>query len=348
MKNIYQELFEILKKGDEAILVTKCGPSLAKAEKTLFSGPIPEWTDKEGDEDSLYVEKNGELTTIVEHLLPNPRMILFGGGHISLALSKMASMLRFDVIVFDDRPSFANTTRFPWAHEVICDSFDNIAERISIRQGDYVIVLTRGHKHDEDCLRVILNGRTPFYMGMIGSRRRVAIVRRELAEGGCSQELLGRLHAPIGLSLGAVTPEEISISILAEIVQEKRACDGKGQTAERYADMELMEWLADKPDGFGEPSEGRTEKAALVTVLSTAGSTPREAGAKMAVLFDGRTIGTIGGGCAEAEVIKDALRVTTDGGWSFKAIDMTDSAEEDGMVCGGSMEVLIEQIERSI
>jgi xanthine dehydrogenase accessory factor len=171
---------------------------------------------------------------------------------------------------------------------------------------------------------------------MIGSRRRVAIVRKEMADKGYPPEITAKLHSPIGLSIGAVTPEEISISILAEVIQEKRAAGT--YSGEGYADMDLIGWLA------GQADDESAEPAAVVTVISAQGSTPREAGAKMAVLSDGRLIGTIGGGCAEAEVIRDAIDVARNGGCLFKTADMTDSAEEDGMVCGGSMELLIESI----
>jgi xanthine dehydrogenase accessory factor len=160
-----------------------------------------------------------------------------------------------------------------------------------------------------------------------------------MIEEGFSQDALERLHSPVGLSIGAVTPEEIALSILAEIVQEKRKiCPSAGGRPEKrlYADTEPIEWLA--------RGENDDKKAALVTVLSTKGSTPREAGAKMAALADGTLIGSIGGGCAEADVARDAREVIRNGGWQLKTVDMTDSAEDDGMLCGGTMELLIESV----
>ncbi|MDR1510615.1 MAG: XdhC family protein [Synergistaceae bacterium] len=334
---IYAELFEKLKGGEEAFLMTECGPAGVTKELRPVSSAGAR-IDTESDGDSLWIQKNGETTIIEELFLPRPRMIIFGGGHISLSLSRIASMLDFDVTVFDDRPSFANAERFPWAREVICDNFDTVAERVGFRGGDYAVILTRGHKHDQDCLRAVLSGTIPRYMGMIGSRRRVAIVRNEMAAEGHAPELIARLHSPIGLSIGAVTPEEISIAILAEVIQEKRLSSEHDRIGESYADMELIEWLARQAD------DSRAEPAAVVTVISARGSTPRESGAKMAVLPDGRLVGTIGGGCAEADVIRDAIDIARKGGYLFKTVDMTDSAEEDGMVCGGSMEVLIESI----
>jgi xanthine dehydrogenase accessory factor len=333
-QKIFSSLYEILKSGGEAVLVTVCGPR--GVSRTLLApgssqyAVIAKKADNEEDEESLCAEKNGDGITITERFLPHPRMLIFGGGHISLPLSRMASILEFDVAVFDDRPAFASGDRFPWADDVICDGFGRIAERVEIRACDYVVIVTRGHKHDKECLRAVLDGTPPFYAGMIGSRRRVAIVRKQMEEEGYDTALIARLHSPIGLSIGAVTPEEIAVSILAEVIREKRGA-GSALRRESYADMELMKRLA----------EGG-ERAALVTVLSTSGSSPREAGAKMAVLWDGRTVGSIGGGCAEADVIRDAIDLAGSDSWRLKTVDMTDSAEEDGMVCGGSMKLLIE------
>jgi xanthine dehydrogenase accessory factor len=244
--------------------------------------------------------------------------------------------LKFRVTVFDDRPSFADRTRFPGASEVICESFGRLSQRLTFRADDYAVILTRGHRHDVECLRSVLSGgESPCYLGMIGSRRRAAVVRRQMAEEGFARERVGRLRSPVGLDIGAVTPEEIAVSILAEAVQVKRESEHARRNRECYADMPLIETLA--AYGGPEESEGRM---AVVTVLSAEGSTPREAGAKMAVRYDGSSVGSIGGGCAEADVIRDARDVLLKGGYRFKAIDMTDG--EDGMACGGRMRVLIE------
>jgi xanthine dehydrogenase accessory factor len=182
---------------------------------------------------------------------------------------------------------------------------------------------------------------------MIGSRRRVAIVKKQLEEETGETEKLSSLHAPIGLAIGAVTPEEISISILAEVITEMRlgpinsASDVTKKPRQFIdADTELLAWLANHANS----TNGRAEKAALATVVETEGSTPREAGAKMAILPAGQTIGSIGGGCSEAEVMRKAIDIIREGGYCLLDIDLTDSAEEDGMVFGGTMKVLIEAV----
>jgi xanthine dehydrogenase accessory factor len=278
---------------------------------------------------------------VAERYLPKPRMIILGGGHIALALTKMAKLTDFHVTVFDDRPAFANPGRFPEADEVICDDFSRVMERVHVRSSDYVVIVTRGHKHDTECLEGVLSGVRPAYTGMIGSRRRVAIVLKQLEDAGYARELLDGVHTPIGLKIAAVTPAEISVSILAEIIQVKRA--GFNDTAARAAaahgsgnttcDIEIAEWLARHGD----------EADALLTILTTKGPVPRETGAKMAISYEGRTAGTIGGGCAESDVMRDARTIIRDGGWTTKTVDMTDSAEDDGMVCGGTMTVIIER-----
>jgi xanthine dehydrogenase accessory factor len=333
MRSIYSDLFRILMGGDSARLVTSFGPG-GLVGKTLSGVP-----DGEPDAEYPIVRRDGLGMIVEEEFLPRPRMIILGGGHIAAPLSKIASMLEFDVTVFDDRPSFTSRERFPDAASVICGAFSDAPGILGIRGGDYVVIVTRGHRHDSQCLRDILKGTAPRYMCMVASRRRAAVTLRQMEEEGFAPDLTSRLRSPAGLDIGAVTPEEIALSIISEAVLERR----KGEVGsavrrdERYADMRLLEWMSGG-------DHGGHEKIALVTVLSALGSTPRDAGAKMAVLPDGRTVGSIGGGCAEAGVTRDAIDMIRSGGYRIRTIDMTDPAEEDGMACGGSMEVLIEAV----
>jgi xanthine dehydrogenase accessory factor len=327
MRKLYRDLIQALNGGQEAILVTSW--DAAGVSKSLHLAA--EWTK----DDIASIQKNGESEKVVaaEYFAPKSRLIVFGGGHIAVPLSQMAFLLKFDVTIFDDRPTFANRARFPTAKEVLCDRFERAGESLTIRGNDYVVIATRGHRHDQECLRSVLRGCFPRYAGMVGSRRRVAVMRRQMTEEGFSPDLLERLHVPIGLSIGAATPEEIALSILAEIVQDKRQGPGQKRIC---SDTEPIEWLA--------CPENDDKKAALVTVLSTKGPTPREAGAKMLVLPDGVGVGSIGGGCAEADAARDAREILQNGGCRFKTVDMTDIAEDDGMMCGGTMEVLIEAV----
>jgi xanthine dehydrogenase accessory factor len=333
MKKIYGDLFCILRDGKSARLVTSCAPGGLTRE--LLQGTH----DRGAGTEYPIVRKSGDGIIVEEEFLPRPRMIILGGGHIAMPLSKMAAMLEFDVTVFDDRPSFANIERFPDAASVICGAFSDAAGILEIRGEDYVVTVTRGHRHDSQCIRDILRGTAPRYMCMVASRSRAAVTLRQMREEGFPPDLTSRLRSPAGLDIGAVTPEEIALSIVSEAVMERRrgGPDGAGRSDERYADMKLMKWLSDCECGGH-------EGIALVTVLSARGSTPRDAGAKMAVLPDGRTVGSIGGGCAEAGVTRDAIDIIRSGGYRLRTIDMTDPAEEDGMACGGIMEVLIEAL----
>lgn len=338
MDKIFRQLYENLDKGCQTVLVSEYNAS--GIHRSLICADDYE-TDKSlhHNEKGLCLANNENGFTMVEYYSPKPRMIILGGGHIAQPLSQIGKSLGFCVTVFDDRPLFANNSRFPKADVVICDSFDNLAECIKISRNDYVIIVTRGHRHDEDCLRCILMGEYPRYLGMIGSKRRVAIVKKQLQKETGQTEQLARLHAPIGLPIGAVTPEEIAISILSEVICDLRlgTTDSSSYSVQPWEfinpDMELIEWL-----------KMNTQSAALVTVVSTEGSTPRETGAKMAVLQHGQIFGSIGGGCAEADVIRKALNIVKGGGFCLLDIDMNDVAEDNGMVCGGSMKVLIERI----
>ena len=273
----------------------------------------------------------------VRRFIPEDRLILLGGGHIAVPLCKMASMLDFAVTVVDDRPSFANSTRFPEAAQVVCDGFAAAIAGLHIRPTDYICVITRGHRWDGECLRQILRGEYPSYLGMIGSRRRVTALLALLREEGYDADKLAAVHTPIGLKIGAETPAEIAVSICAELVQHRRShpADENEAVLERTdTNFELLRFPA-----------GNCVPAALMTVISTMGSTPVESGAIMVMDELGRTIGTIGGGCGEAEVMTAARRLIGTGQTRVVEVDMSnDIAEEEGMVCGGRMRVLVEGI----
>ncbi|MCR5090797.1 MAG: XdhC family protein, partial [Oscillospiraceae bacterium] len=266
--------------------------------------------------------------TVREPVLPQERLIVLGGGHIAMPVCSFGSGCGFAVTVIDDRPDFANRSRFPDAAEVVCDSFENAICSLKITPFDYVVVITRGHRHDADCLRALLPGEWPAYLGMIGSRRRTRGLLDMLAEEGFDSEKLKKICTPIGLSIGAVTPGEIAVSILSEVIAYKRLPEyGSEDRCCSDSDLELstLKYLAENH-----------EPKAIVTVIETKGSTPRGTGAKMAVSPLGKVTGSIGGGCSEAAVIQDAVRIIGSGRYQIVDIDLTgEVAESDGMVCGG-------------
>ncbi len=164
----------------------------------------------------------GKVEVFFEVISSPPRLIVVGAGHIAVPLAKFAKGLDFHVTVIDDRLLFANRERFPEADEVLVGDMAETIKRLPITSSTYIVLVTRGHKYDEPCLREIIHGPAK-YIGMIGSKRRVkACFQRFKDEEKISEEVLQRVYAPIGLDINTETPEEISLSILAEIVKVRR------------------------------------------------------------------------------------------------------------------------------
>lgn len=149
------------------------------------------------------------------------QLLILGAGHVALPLATMAKMVGYDVTVVDDRPSFANSFRFPTADKIICNDFEQALDAININPQTFVVIVTRGHRYDKVCLKKVI-GHPAAYIGMIGSRRRVKALLAELEEQGVSNDLLQKLYSPIGLKIGAETPEEIAVSILSELIKVHR------------------------------------------------------------------------------------------------------------------------------
>ncbi len=163
----------------------------------------------------------GVMDIYIEPIIPNPRVYIFGGGHVSLSVAKMSKMVGFEVVVLDDRPQFANRERFPEADEVIAEEFEFSLAKLQVNRSSYLVIVTRGHAYDQEVLEwAVKTGAR--YLGMIGSRRKIQMVYASLKEKGVPVEKLDRVHAPIGLDIGALTPEEIAVSIVAEMIQERR------------------------------------------------------------------------------------------------------------------------------
>ena len=340
---IYEEIQEHLNRGTSSVLYTRWEKGVGGGLSCLTQ-EVRVWPPEE-EEGALekqmkergmpaLKEENGQFT-LAEPYYPEDRLIVLGGGHVALPLTEFAARCGFAVTVVDDRPFFCNRERFPRAFRTLCDEFRHAIRSLNIRPEDYVCLLTRGHRYDSECLREVLSGEEPGYLGMIGSRRRVAIVKEQLVEEGYSREALERLHSPIGLEIGGITPEEIAISIVAELIQTKRLGRGNGIVRNQSdLDYRVVEMLAEEK-----------RPGALLTVVSSQGSVPRGAGAKMIVYPDGTTLGSIGGGCSEAEAMRVGRRLIGSGGCRLEHIDLTgDAAEEEGMVCGGVMDVLIQDI----
>ena len=177
------------------------------------------------------------------------RLILCGGGHVSLEVAHIARRLEFELVIIDDRPEFASRDRFPMAGQVVCAPFLEALDALGSRESDYYVILTRGHAHDRDCLEHVLRGKYA-YAGMIGSRTKVAAVKAALEAAGIAREILDGVHSPIGLPIGAQTPAEIAVSIAAELVQERaRRCASGGGGAGRAVHHHRQAGL--RPPGRG-------------------------------------------------------------------------------------------------
>ena len=166
----------------------------------------------------------GDTEIFIEPITSAPALFVFGGGHIAVPLVKMAAIVGFKVTVIDERPDFASAARFPDAAEVLASDYMSAYSRLGIDKNSYIVIVTHGHKGDEAALEGAL--KTPAkYIGMIGSKTKDAAVFAHLLAKGFTQDDLNRTHAPIGISIKAQTPEEIAVSILAEMIAAKRSAD---------------------------------------------------------------------------------------------------------------------------
>ncbi len=180
------------------------------------------------------------LQLYLEVRRPVQELIVVGAGHIALPMAHIGALIGFKVIVLDDRPDFATRERFPDADRVVRADFSDPFADIPLHERTHILLVTRGHKYDYDCLvRALRTDPPPAYIGMIGSRRRVRATFVQLVEEGFSMDLIERIHAPVGLDVGAETPEEIAVAVAAELVMLRRGGTGlplKGveRIAERY------------------------------------------------------------------------------------------------------------------
>jgi xanthine dehydrogenase accessory factor len=244
---------------------------------------------------------------------PQPRLIICGGGHVAREVAAIGAHLDFSTRIIDDRPEIMTADYFPATAEVVCDSYDNL-ERYLEADACYVVV-TPNHKADYQCVSTIL-GTDIQYLGVIGSRGKVATTREKLQKDGFSEQQISRIFAPIGLAINAVTPAEIAISILAQIIQEKN------RTHSASADKVLLE---------------SKESGILCIITEKHGSTPRGAGSMMLVTKD-HVLGSIGGGEPEYLAISHAQTLSA---LDTQEYTMNNTVANGlDMVCGGKIKVL--------
>lgn len=331
---MYRKLYELLdKQGKVKRAVFLDG---------IYKGEGITGQSRAGDFWNPYLEEIGKMEEtkildtdkgriFVEVLEKNPHLVILGAGHVSCPVAHMAKMLGFHVIVMDDREEFLTKERFPEADARILGGFHELGEKIPVYENAYYVVVTRGHQGDALCARQIL--RRPYtYFGMIGSRTKVKLTREMLLSEGFEEKQLDSIHAPIGLPIGGETPEEIAVSIMAEIVQIKNRF-------KRVSNDERIEKAA---------AEGR--HGTMLTIVRKSGSSPRGVGSKMFLDREGNLYGTIGGGSVEFQALCHAEKRNAANTKKLETIAYNLSQKESadlenlGMICGGNVEVLFENL----
>ncbi|MBQ0064277.1 MAG: putative selenium-dependent hydroxylase accessory protein YqeC, partial [Firmicutes bacterium] len=245
----------------------------------------------------------------------NKHLYIFGAGHVGYALSQLASYLEYHVHIMDERQDLLDSLNLSHVDEVICDSYSNLEKHIL--PDCYYAIMTPKHDNDYECLRALID--KPYrYLGMIGSKKKVALEFNRLRAEGISEELIQKVHSPIGLKIGSQSPKEIAVSIMAEIIQIKNAESLSSISTHLYES---------------------NEEGVLCSLVKKEASSPRNVGAMMLVTKDS-FIDTIGGGSAEFNAIQDARNCTDIMRKSYNLIDGNIG------VCGGIQTVLFIPIKK--
>ena len=253
-----------------------------------------------------------------------PKLIILGAGHVGLHVATLGHFLDFEVTVIDDRREFTEQAMRSGADFVHCHSFENVEELFPKEERGYYVVVTRKHQADQCCIEKILDHDKYAYIGMIGSRIKISKTMELLQQKGYSKQQLKEIHSPIGLNIGARTPQEIAVSIAAELVREKN---------QKVFSTLTKELLETKDTGV------------LCLITKKKGSTPRGEGSMMLVTDEG-ILGSSGGGLVEMEVISKAREITKITKETFSLSG--EAAEKNGMICGGSNEVFFVPIKNML
>ena len=321
--------------GDCTLAAVLDGPEVGS--RMLLRGGCPVWQTHSSGVLQRSLSRLQECTAtgfleldgtrvFVERFGAVPQIVVCGGGHVAASVVRLAKLLGLPVLAMEDRTEYAQDLRDSGADTVLCLPFAQALEQVPGGAETYFVVVTRAHAFDVACLEQILQ-KPAAYVGMMGSRGRAALVRRQLLEAGADAARVEAVQAPIGLAIGAKTAEEIALSILAQIVEVKNA---RPQT-EGFAPALLaaMEQAAQN----GQP-------AVLATIIARHGST-------MLLLPDGTTVGSVGGGIMEYRTRQAAAEMLAGHTASVQTVTFSaDGKNEDAAVaaCGGSMELLLEII----
>ncbi len=254
---VFKQLLGLRNDGSDSVMVRFLGES-RKISRVILSSkqdPLPEpmkapmeldtkladvFRHAFGQEDVRRVKTEG-VEIIIQPIRGLQNLVIFGGGHVSKYLAQIAAVAGFSTTVIDDREEFADPDRFPGAARVFASEYDKAFSHIEVKPSTYIVIVTRGHKSDQEVLERAI--RTPAkYIGMIGSKRKVIACFEDLVERGASVADLKRVHAPIGLDIGAVTAEEIAVSIVAELISVRRGFPGMSTAISE----QLNDWFEKK------------------------------------------------------------------------------------------------------
>jgi xanthine dehydrogenase accessory factor len=263
-QSITKMIEQALERGEMALVVTKlAGPGTVGSKLLILENIPPAGSLGDPQLDSIVVDQAerflasrdetkmfrvsefapqfplaGEMMLLLEKLQPAPRLVVCGAGHVGASLARLAALTGYHTTLIDDRPDFLKRERFPekQIELLVADDWSSaVREAIGNGRGVAVAVVTRGHNEDEQCMRVVVRA-NPDYVGLIGSKRRTSIVLERLREAGVSDEQLRNVRAPIGLDIGAVSPEEVALAIMAEVVAERRGATGGSLSGWRRSD----------------------------------------------------------------------------------------------------------------
>ena len=226
-RQLYQRLEHLEKNGKKGVIITSLRgefmKTLIERDRRITGDPL----DSSNDSD-LFQNHIRNITpqitskTLVETIHPSPPLYIFGAGHVSQFIAPLATNVGFQVTVIDDRQEFASRERFPDAHQVIVEDFQEVFDKLRFTGEEYVVIVTRGHQNDRDVLEESLQRETK-YLGMIGSRRKVKMILEHMKECGYPPEKVDNVYSPIGLSIKAETPQEIAVSIVGELITVRRS-----------------------------------------------------------------------------------------------------------------------------
>lgn len=289
--------------------------------KRIFEDIINNSIDLEKTNTSSY----NDVKYVIEKITDSPRLVIFGAGHVARELCKIASGLSYNIIVVDDRIEFANSKCLPYADELICCNFEDAFDKIPDNYNTYYVIVTRGHKYDEFCLKKVLS-RKCIYIGMIGSKSKIKYVFDNLRNENYTENDIKKIHAPIGIDLPGSLPMEVAISIAAELISVRY--ENKVSEIDILIKKKIL--------------KDENLDAVMATIISKTGSSPRDIGSKMLVLRSGEIIGSVGGGSVEHSAINTALKVNKTCIEEYNLSN--DESSKLGMVCGGKIEILFEKI----